>query len=154
MLDQTRLEQRIGRGMLRHAFGNALDSFRLPLRQHLFTGVGNNEFLVLFVPLVGCGRNHVISGEQVGFLNIVDDFTKQCLAIESDTSLPGRCVVNVLHRLAETSSLRKAVTVDNGPEFASKTLDEWTYAKGLHLNFIQLGNGRQKFSLRQLVRFL
>lgn len=64
-------------------------------------------------------------------LNIVDDFTKECLAIEVDTSLPGRRVVNVLERLAEIRRLPKSVTVDNGPEFAGKALDEWAYSQGL-----------------------
>ena len=85
----------------------------------------------------------LVDGRRLRCLNIVDDFTKQCLAIEVDTSLPGRCVVNVLQRLAETRGLPKTVTVDNGPEFASKALDEWAYAKGLHLNFIQPGKPQQ-----------
>ena len=55
----------------------------------------------------------------------VDDFTKECLAIEVDTSLPGRRVVSVLERLAESRGLPQSVTVDNGPEFVSKVPDEW-----------------------------
>ena len=85
----------------------------------------------------------LVDGRRLRCLNIVDDFTKQCLSIEVDTSLPGRRVVDVLQRLAETRGLPKAVTVDNGPEFASKALDEWAYAKGLHLNFIQPGKPQQ-----------
>ena len=44
----------------------------------------------------------LVDGRRVRCLNIVDDFTKQCLAIEVDTSLPGKRVVNVLQRLAES----------------------------------------------------
>lgn len=85
----------------------------------------------------------LVDGRRLRCLNIVDDFTKQCLAIEVDTSLPGRRVVNVLQRLAETRGLPKTVTVDNGPEFVSKALDEWAYATGLHLSFIQPGKPQQ-----------
>ena len=37
------------------------------------------------------------------------------------------------------NSVPQAITVDNGPEFAGKTLDEWAYRKGVKLNFIQPG---------------
>ena len=64
----------------------------------------------------------LVDGRRLRCLNIVDDFTKECLAIEVDTSLPGRRVVNVLERLAEICGLPKLVTVENGPEFAGKRL--------------------------------
>ena len=66
-----------------------------------------------------------VDGRRLRCLNIVGDFTKECLAIEVDTSLPGQRVVRVLERLAECRELPKSVTVDNGPEFISKALDEW-----------------------------
>lgn len=84
-----------------------------------------------------------VDGRRLRCLNIVDDFTKQCLAIEVDTSLPGRRVVAVLERLAEGWGLPKSVTVDNGPEFISKVLDEWAYRKQLRLRFIQPGKPQQ-----------
>ena len=85
----------------------------------------------------------LVDGRRVRCLNIVDDFTKQCLAIEVDTSLPGKRVVNVLQRLAESRGLPKGITVDNGPEFVSKAMDEWAYAVGLQLRFIQPGKPQQ-----------
>jgi putative transposase len=47
-------------------------------------------------------------------LNIVDDFTLECIAIEVDRSLPGRRVVRVLDRLAETIGLPDILVMDNG----------------------------------------
>ena len=85
----------------------------------------------------------LVDGRRVRCLNIVDDFTKQCLAIEVDTSLPGKRVVNVLQRLAESRGLPKGITVDNGPELVSKALDEWAYAVGLQLRYIQPGKPQQ-----------
>jgi putative transposase len=89
-------------------------------------------------PLVG-----LVDGRRLRCLNIVDDFTKECLAIEVDTSLPGRRVVGVLERLAELRGLPRSVTMNNGPEFASKALDEWDYGRGLQLSFIQPGKPQQ-----------
>ena len=85
----------------------------------------------------------LVDGRRLRCLNIVDDFTKQCLAIEVDTSLPGKRVVAVLERLAESRGLPRSVTIDNGPEFAGKALDEWAYSRGLHLSFIQPGKPQQ-----------
>ena len=49
-----------------------------------------------------------VDGRRLRCLNIVDDFTKECLAIEVDTSLPGRRVVSVLERLAEMRGLPRS----------------------------------------------
>ena len=84
-----------------------------------------------------------VDGRRLRCLNIVDDFTRECLAIEVDTSLPGRRVVSVLERLAEFRGLPQSVTVDNGPEFISKALDEWAFRQGLRVSFIQPGKPRQ-----------
>lgn len=82
-------------------------------------------------------------GRRLRCLNIVDDFTKECLAIEVDTSLPGQRVVAVLERLEEARGLPLSITIDNGPEFAGKVLDEWAYRKGLKLHFIEPGKPQQ-----------
>jgi len=84
-----------------------------------------------------------VDGRRLRCLNIVDDFTKECLAIEVDTSLPGRRVVSVLERLAERRGLPRSVTVDNGPEFAGKVLDEWAHRRQLRLRFIEPGKPQQ-----------
>ena len=72
-------------------------------------------------------------------LNIVDDFTRQCVAIEVDRSLPGLRVTRVLDRLDTTVGLPQTIVVDNGPEFAGRTLDAWAYAHGVTLRFIRPG---------------
>ena len=48
-------------------------------------------------------------------------------------------MVGVLERLAETRGLPEVITVDNGPEFAGKVMDEWAYRMGVKLNFIRPG---------------
>jgi putative transposase len=72
-------------------------------------------------------------------LNIVDDFTRECVAIEVDRSLPGLRVARVLDRLHATIGLPASIVVDNGPEFAGRTLDAWAYARGVTLRFIRPG---------------
>jgi putative transposase len=72
-------------------------------------------------------------------LNIVDDFTRECVAIEVDRSLPGLRVTRVLDRLGAMIGLPRTIVMDNGPEFAGRTLDAWAYAHGVTLRFIRPG---------------
>jgi putative transposase len=81
----------------------------------------------------------LIDGRKLRTLNIVDDFTRECLAIEVDTSLPGSRVVAVLERLAEIHGLPNSITVDHGPEFEGRVLDAWAYKRGVRLAFIRPG---------------
>jgi putative transposase len=78
-------------------------------------------------------------GRKLRCLNVVDDCTRECLAIEVDTSLPGRRVTEVLERLAERCGLPKSITVDHGPEFESQALDAWAFTRGVQLSFIRPG---------------
>lgn len=64
-------------------------------------------------------------------LNVVDDFRRECVAIEVDRSLPGLRVVRVFDRLAETIGLPDTIVTDNGPEFSGRVLDTWAYARGV-----------------------
>jgi len=79
------------------------------------------------------------TGRRYRALNIVDDFSRECLSIEVDTSIGGARVVNILERLLELRGLPEVITLDNGPEFTGKALDEWAYKTGVKLNFIRPG---------------
>jgi putative transposase len=78
-------------------------------------------------------------GRNFRTLNIVDDFTRECVAIEVDRSLPGLRVTRILDRLHAAVGLPQTIVVDNGPEFAGRTLDAWAYARGVTLRFIRPG---------------
>ena len=72
-------------------------------------------------------------------LNIVDDLTREALAIEVDTSLGGARVVRVLDRLAIRRGLPQVIVCDNGPEFTGRALDAWAYRTGVKIQFIRPG---------------
>ncbi len=78
-------------------------------------------------------------GRKFRSLNIVDDFNRECLAAEVDTSIPGARVVRVLERLGELRGLPGILVTDNGPEFAGQALDAWAYQRGVRLHFIEPG---------------
>jgi len=78
-------------------------------------------------------------GRKLRCLTIVDDWSRECLAIEVDTSLTGRLVVAVLDRLADLRGLPRSITVDHGPEFEGQRLDAWAYRNLVQLAFIRPG---------------
>jgi putative transposase len=81
----------------------------------------------------------LVTGRRFRLLTIIDDYSRECLAIEVDTSIGGARVVNVLERITEARGQAEVITVDNGPEFSGKALDEWAHRRGIKLNFIRPG---------------
>lgn len=82
-------------------------------------------------------------GRRLRTLNVVDEFTRECLAIEVDTSLGGERVVRVLERLCAERGRPKELLMDNGPEFTGRALDAWAYENKVALRFIAPGKPTQ-----------
>ena len=83
-------------------------------------------------------------------LNVIDDYNREVLAIETDTSLPALRVIRVLERLRETRGLPGMIRVDNGPEFISDKLDTWCKDHKIQLVFIQPGKPMQNGFIERL----
>ena len=82
-------------------------------------------------------------GRKYRLLNIVDDYNREVLHIEADTSLPTTRLIRCLEYLQEFRGLPKLIRVDNGPEFISSKLDIWCKEHGIELRFIQPGKPMQ-----------
>ncbi|MBZ0254056.1 MAG: IS3 family transposase, partial [Candidatus Methylomirabilis sp.] len=82
-------------------------------------------------------------GRRVRTLNLVDDYTRECLWIEVGPSIPGARVVQLLEHLRESRGLPEELTVDNGPEFTCRMMDAWAYERGVTLRFIDPGKPAQ-----------
>jgi putative transposase len=83
------------------------------------------------------------NGRKFRLLNIVDDYNREVLHIEADTSLPTVRLIRSLEYLKEFRGLPKMIRVDNGPEFISAKLDEWCKEHKITLVFIQPGKPMQ-----------
>jgi putative transposase len=79
------------------------------------------------------------NGRTFRTLNLVDDGSRECLAIEVDHGLSGQRVARILDRIAAVRPLPKQIVVDNGPEFTSRVLDAWAYQNRVELHFIRPG---------------
>jgi putative transposase len=81
----------------------------------------------------------LVDGRRFRLLNIIDDYNRESLWIEVDTSLPSLRVIRVLERLLEMRGKPQRIRVDNGPEFISDKLQLWCEERHIQLLHIQPG---------------
>jgi len=65
------------------------------------------------------------NGQQLKCLTIIDEWTRECLAIEVSGSIRSRHVIEVLARLISTHGAPRYLRSDNGPEFISRAILKW-----------------------------
>jgi len=82
-------------------------------------------------------------GRRIRLFTLVDDFSRECLALEVDTSLSGQRVSRILEALRQADRLPGTIVCDNGTEFTSKAMLKWSMDKGIKLNFIEPGKPTQ-----------
>ena len=113
---------------------------RLPARvkQNLFQPEESNQVWSLDFM-----HDSLWNGRTYRLLNVIDDFNRQVLAIEADSSIPSLRVIRVLERLKEVRGLPQMIRTDNGPEFISKNLDVRCRDNKIQLVFIQPGEPTQ-----------
>lgn len=85
----------------------------------------------------------LVDGRKFRLLNVIEDFNRESLAIEVDTSLPSLRVIRVLERLIAERGKPANIRCDNGPEFISHKLDQWCTDRKITLQFIQPGRPMQ-----------
>jgi putative transposase len=85
----------------------------------------------------------LVDGRKIRLLNIIDDYNRESLAMEVDTSLPSLRVIRVLEKLIGERGCPANIRCDNGPEFISHKLEEWCSGKKIALMFIQPGRPMQ-----------
>jgi putative transposase len=78
-------------------------------------------------------------GRRFRALTVIDEFSRECLAIEVGAALNGERVARVLQRLCEMRAVPTVIRSDNGPEFRGRVMDEWAYGCGVRLQFIEPG---------------
>ena len=87
-------------------------------------------------------RNHVwaydfvfdacANGQQLKCLTIIDEYTRECLAIDVAGSIRSRRVIDVLARLITVHGAPRYLRSDNGPEFVSRAILDWIVTSGIN----------------------
>ena len=97
----------------------------------------NQEWALDFVhDAVECGR-------AIRVLSVVDAYTRECLALEVDTSFASRRVTRVLEQIVSERGLPQEIRCDNGPELTSRHFLAWCVERQIELVHIQPGKPTQ-----------
>lgn len=83
--------------------------------------------------------DELFNGRRIRSLTVVDNFSREALAITVDHSLKGDAVVDTVTLIGQMRGLPNRIQVDNGSEFISKALDKWAYEHGVQLDFSRPG---------------
>lgn len=94
------------------------------------------------------------NGRAIRILNVIDDFNREALWIEVDTSLPAARVTRVLDMLASWRGNPQQIRLDNGPEMISKKMAKWSQMNRVELAFIQPGKPAQNAYIERFNRTL
>jgi putative transposase len=88
-------------------------------------------------------HDNLDDGRQYRLFNVLDDFNREGLGIEVDLSLPSARVIRALDQIIEWRGQPKAIRCDNGPEYLSGALQEWSSRKNIRIDYIQPGKPQQ-----------
>lgn len=87
------------------------------------------------------------NGRKIRLLTIIDDYTRECLKIEVDTSLNGKRVKGALEELITIRGKPEIIMSDNGTEFTSNAMLQWMEEKKINWQYIQPGKPYQNGSI-------
>lgn len=85
-------------------------------------------------------------------LNILDDYNREGIAIEIDTSLPAARLIRVFEQLKAWRGLPRKLRVDNGPEFTASAFVSWAERHGVGIQYIQPGKPNQNAYIERFNR--
>ena len=83
-------------------------------------------------------RTH--DGRKIRLLNVIDEFTRECLAVRVDRRLNSTNVIDVLSDLFILRGVPGHIRSDNGPEFVAKSVQTWIHAVGAKTAYIEPGS--------------
>ncbi len=92
------------------------------------------------------------TGKRFRTFNVIEDFNREALQIEIDTSLTSKRLIRVFERLKLERGLPDTLRVDNGPEFLSGAFVAWAESNGMTIQYIQPGEPNQNAYIERFNR--
>lgn len=116
---------------------------REPLQKQL---VPNHSYSMDFM------SDALVSGRKLRILKVVDDCTRESLAVWCDYSITGEKVTEILEQIINERGRPHQIRVDNGPEFTGKVFRGWCNKQSITLKYIQPGKPMQNAYIERLNR--
>ena len=134
-------------------------AMRLNLRRSARKRLPKRERVALYVPrqpdtvwsadfmsdALACGRRFRV-------FNVSDDFNREALYIEIDTSISSSRLIRIFEHLKAERGLPEVLRVDNGPEFLGEAFVQWAKANGMAIQYIQPGKPNQNAYIERFNR--
>ncbi|MCB1707089.1 MAG: transposase family protein, partial [Halioglobus sp.] len=92
------------------------------------------------------------SGRRYRTFNVTDDFNREALHIEIDTSITSARLVRVFEQLQREHGLPQVLRTDNGPEFLGEVFTAWAKEAGMAIQYIQPGKPNQNAYIERFNR--
>ena len=92
------------------------------------------------------------AGTRFRTFNVLDDFNREILAIEIDTSLTSERLIRVFEQLKQERGLPDMLRTDNGPEFLGQVFTEWCERNGMIIDYIEPGKPNQNAYIERFNR--
>jgi putative transposase len=85
-------------------------------------------------------------------LNVIDDFNREALGIETDFSLPAERLIRALEQIISWRGKPNVIRCDSGPENVSGAVQKWASKHGIRLKYIQPGQPQQNAYIERFNR--
>ena len=91
-------------------------------------------------------------GRRFRTFNVTDDFNREALHIEIDTSITSLRLIRVFEQLKRDRPLPQVLRTDNGPEFLGEAFVQWAMGQGMAIQYIQPGKPNQNAFIERFNR--
>jgi putative transposase len=84
--------------------------------------------------------DRTVGGATIKWLSIVDEYTRECLALKADRSITSEDVIDTLAELFAARGVPKRIRSDNGPEFVAHAIGRWLAQVNVETLYIAPGS--------------
>ena len=85
-------------------------------------------------------HDNLADGRPIRILTVIDEYTRECVGMEVDTSLSSERLVATMNKIGMGRPLPSNIGADQGPEFISNAFLRWAQSKGVTVSYCQPGN--------------